>query len=334
MPATRYIPGLASRALVLRLYRMLRVPDKLTIGSRGSKLAMTQSRWVADELRRFHPKLEVDIVEIKTSGDKNLGVSLSAFGGKGAFTKELEDAILAGRCDIAVHSLKDLPTTLHEGLGVLCTPKREDTADVLIARSREHVAKGLPLPLLALSATVGTSSLRRRAQLASLRPDVQVVEFRGNVDTRLARLREGKADGCILAVAGVSRLGLVKVPHPGAEVDGMPCMFLLPPAWLPAAGQGALGIEGRAGDARIAKLLAPLNDSATMVATRAERAFLQALGVGCQAPVAALATVAGDALTLTGRVLSADGKAMVEHTSVGKAADPDVLGKTVAAKCG
>jgi hydroxymethylbilane synthase len=304
------------------------MPEKIVIGSRGSKLALTQSRWVADELRRFHPGLQVEIVEIRTTGDKNLGVSLSAFGGKGAFTKELEDAILAGTCDIAVHSLKDLPTTLPAGLRVLCTPVREDTSDLLIMRESRT------LKSLSKGAIIGSSSLRRRAQLARLRPDLKMIEFRGNVDTRLRKLRDGVADACILAAAGIRRLGLLWYTSAELLVDGFTAQPLIPPDWLPAAGQAALGIEGRALDDRVARLLAPLHDPGTFAATAAERAFLSKLGVGCQAPVAALAEPGdGRKLRLTGRILSTDGKTLVHRDATGSMDEPEDLGEAVARAC-
>ncbi len=283
--------------------------SKIVIGSRASKLAMTQSRWVADELRKHHPGLAVEIVEITTTGDRDQASALTVIGGKGAFTKELEEAILDGRCDIAVHSLKDLPTTLPDGLAILCTPPREDTRDVVIVREDLYGAKAQPLAFIPTGMTVGTSSLRRGAQLARLRGDVSVIEFRGNVDTRLRKLREGHAFACILAAAGLKRLGLLDEDR--MQVDGLPAHWLEPPEWYPAVGQGALGIEGRAGDQRVNELLAPLHDSATGIATAAERAFLRALGAGCNAPVGAIATAGRDAVSLIGCVLAQDGSQRV-----------------------
>jgi hydroxymethylbilane synthase len=282
---------------------------RLTIGSRASKLAMTQSRWVADELRKHHPGLTVEIVEITTTGDRDHVSALTVIGGKGAFTKELEEAILDGRCDIAVHSLKDLPTTLPDGLAVLCTPPREDTRDVVILREELPGAKAQALAFLPAGITVGTSSLRRRAQLARLRGDLKVIEFRGNVDTRLRKLREGQAFACILAAAGLKRLGLLDESR--MLVDGLPAHWLESPEWYPAVGQGALGIEGRAGDTRVQDILAALHHAATGQATAAERAFLRALGAGCNAPVGAIGQVEGSAVALTGCVLAQDGSQRV-----------------------
>lgn len=297
---------------------------KLIIGSRGSKLALTQSRQVADALRSFHPGLNVEIIEIKTIGDKNLGASLSELGGKGAFTKELEDALLDKRCDIAVHSLKDLPTTLPAGLRVLCTPAREDTRDVLICRT-DAAFKG-ELPFIGQGALVGTSSLRRRAMLANLRPDLHAIEFRGNVDTRLARLRDGKADAIILAAAGLKRLALIdEVEMRAAEFHAH---WL---SWLPAPGQGALGIEGREADVATTRLLAPLHDAATFAATTAERAFLNELGAGCQSPVGAIAVCPeGSSLRLEGCILSKDGKSRVQGHETGTIDSPEAAGRALA----
>ncbi|MBK8206508.1 MAG: hydroxymethylbilane synthase [Planctomycetes bacterium] len=300
--------------------------DKLIIGSRGSKLALTQSRQVANLLGSFHPGLVVEIVEIKTTGDKNLGASLSELGGKGAFTKELEDALLAGQCDLAVHSLKDLPTTLPDGLRILCTPAREDTRDVLLCRA-DSTFNG-EIPFLGERAIVGTSSLRRRALLANLRPDLHAIEFRGNVDTRLNKLRDGKADACILAAAGLKRLALLDEVE--MRVAEFKAHWL---DWPPAPGQGALGIEGRTGDVGTARLLAALHDAATFAATAAERAFLNELGAGCQAPVGAQAVCPeGSSLHIEGCILSKDGKTRIRGNEFGSIADPEVAGRALAQK--
>jgi hydroxymethylbilane synthase len=313
------------------------VTDRVTIGSRGSKLALTQSNWVADELRRFHPALEVEIVEFKTTGDIRLGASLSEIGGKGAFTKELEDALLDGRCDLAVHSLKDLPTELPAGLRIGCTPPREVVDDALVYRERLGTIDddSDPLGFLPEAAVVGTSSLRRRAQLLNARPDITVVEWRGNVDTRLDKLDKGEAHAIILAGAGLARLGLIDVTTRPDNVDSrFDALALKAPAWLPAVGQGALGIEVREGDTELLRLLTPLHDGPTFAATAAERAFLNRLGAGCMAPVGALGVVPeGSSLRLTGRVFSRDGATRIEHTAVGGLNEPEALGVKVAEWC-
>jgi len=311
--------------------------DKLIIGSRGSMLALTQSNWVADELRRFHPGLEVEIVQFKTTGDVNLGASLSELGGKGAFTKELEDALLLNKCDLAVHSLKDLPTVLPDGLRIGCTPPRETTEDTLVFARRLGTIDddSDPLVFLPEGATVGTSSLRRKAMLLAMRPDLKVIEFRGNVDTRLDKLEDKKADAIVLASAGLNRLGLLDITvRPDRVASTFDALALRAPGWLPAVGQGALGVEIRANDERTRQLLAPLHDAATYAATAAERAFLNRLGAGCQAPVAALSIAPeGSSLKLKGRVLALDGTQLVETQDEGEIGNPEQLGRRVADWC-
>mgnify|MGYP003382302583 CR=1 FL=1 len=199
----------------------------IKLASRGSTLALTQSRMISAALEKAHRGLRVEIVEIKTSGDVKLGQSLQAIGGKGAFTKELEDALLEKRADLAVHSLKDLPTTLPEGLTVGCTPPREDVADVLLLREHQPLNELTedPFHLLREKAVLGSSSLRRKAQALMHRADLKIIEFRGNVDTRLRKLEEGKADACLLALAGLKRLGLMD------SLDKRFGVFILPPSW-------------------------------------------------------------------------------------------------------
>ena len=311
--------------------------DKVIIGSRGSKLALTQSNWVARKLRSFHPELEVEIVEIKTTGDVKLGASLSEIGGKGAFTKELEDALLVEKCDLAVHSLKDLPTVLPEGLAIGCTPERETVDDALVFRERIGTVDedADPLSFLDEGAVIGTSSLRRKAQLLRARPDLKIVEWRGNVDTRLAKLGEGGADAIVLAGAGLNRLGLIDFSTRPDRVDSrFDSLALRAPAWLPAVGQGALAVEIREDDARLLKLLAPLHDAGTFAAVAAERAFLNRLGAGCVAPVGGLASVPeGSTIQLIGRVLSENGAECTEHAASGEIGKPAELGVQVAEWC-
>lgn len=284
---------------------------KLTIGSRGSLLALTQSKWVASQLMQKHDGLEVNIIEIQTTGDIKLAATLSELGGKGAFTLELEQAMLAGEVDLAVHSLKDLPTDLPEGLVLGCTPEREDPADALVFKDDPGEIAN-PLDALKQGATVGTSSLRRKAQLLAKRPDLNIIEFRGNVDTRLRKLEEGQADATLLAVSGLKRLGFWE----NNRIQGKFAAPLLEaPDWLPAVGQAALGIECRADDSNTLRLLEVLNHADTFKAITAERGFLNSLGVGCQAPVAALATVDGDRIEMTGRIYSEDGSKMIEQTA-------------------
>lgn len=275
----------------------------IRIATRGSPLALTQSRWVAGELQRLHPGLRVELIELKTTGDVKLGQSLTAIGGKGAFTKELEDALLDGRADLAVHSLKDLPTILPTGLELACTPPREETGDLVLLRDR--ACAGDPFATLPNGATVGSSSPRRKAQLLARRPDLNVVEFRGNVDTRLRKLGQGQADAILLAKAGLKRLGLLDGIEPLGARFGIHALD--GPVWLPAVGQGSLGIEVRADDTRLKQLLAPLHDAATWAEVTAERAFLRTLGAGCTAPVGAAARAQDGKIRMWGGVFSPDG---------------------------
>lgn len=299
----------------------------LKLASRGSALALTQSRMIAAALEQAHKGLRVEIVEIKTSGDVKLGQSLQAIGGKGAFTKELEDALLEKRADLAVHSLKDLPTTLPEGLTLGCTPPREDVADVLLLREHQPLNELTedPFHLLPKNAVVGSSSLRRRAQALMHRRDLRVIEFRGNVDTRLRKLEEGKADACLLALAGLKRLGLM------ASLDKRFGVFILPPHhWLPAVSQGCLGIECRADDKRTLELLASLHDAQTFACVSAERAFLHALGAGCTAPVGAHATFSSGSVTLAGALFAEDGSGARRGQAAGPASDAARVGAEAA----
>jgi hydroxymethylbilane synthase len=284
------------------------------IGTRGSRLARWQADWVADRLRAHHPGLEVTLVEIKTQGDRDRNSPLSAIGGTGLFTKEIQRALVDGEVDLAVHSLKDLPTRGPDGLTLGAVPPREDVADALIAPVHK-VLEALPV-----GARVGTSSLRRRAQLLHLRPDLDIRNLRGNVETRLAHAADGRLDAVLLAGAGLHRLGL----------EGRITRRLDPLAFLPAVGQGALGIECRADDAEVLDLLAPLDDPATRRATAAERRVLAELEGGCIIPLGAWARDDGDGLALDAAVLDPDGRDRVAARGVGSRNDPDALGREVA----
>jgi hydroxymethylbilane synthase len=291
----------------------------IRIGTRGSHLARWQADWVADRLRACHPGLKVDVVEIKTHGDRDRHSSLAAIGGAGLFTKEIQQALLDGVVDVAVHSLKDLPTQGPKELVLAAVPGREDVADALIAPVFRTLAS------LPARARVGTSSLRRRAQALYLRPDIEVVAIRGNVETRLNQALEGKLDGVILAWAGLHRLGL---DHHVTE-------RLEPPAFLPAVGQGALGIECR-DDTTTRCLLAPLDDPATHRAVLAERRTLSELEGGCVIPMGAWAREDdghdGKAvqLVLDAAVFDPDGRARIVGSLRGSPDDPDALGRRVA----
>ncbi len=280
-------------------------PRLLRIGTRASRLALWQAEHVAARLRAAHPGIAVERVEIVTAGDRVLDQALSRIGDKGLFTHELEDALRAGRIDLAVHSLKDLPTTLPADLGLGAVVEREDPRDALVSRG------GRRLDELPAGARIGTSSLRRRSQLLAQRPDLVVLDLRGNVPTRLDKLARGEADATVLARAGLLRLGL----------DGRIAEVLAPDVMLPAVGQGALGVEVRREDERVARLLASLDHAATRIATAAERALLARLEGGCQVPVGALGEIAGGRLRLRGLVADVDGSRVVREEIEGAAGD-------------
>ncbi|MDQ1612476.1 MAG: hydroxymethylbilane synthase [Pyrinomonadaceae bacterium] len=295
--------------------------DYFVIGSRGSKLALWQSEWVRARLAELRPGVEIRIEVIKTSGDVMLDVPLAVIGGKGVFTKELEEALLAEKIDLAVHSLKDLPTTLSDNLAINAITEREDARDALVLREGV-AAPDDSLRSLPPKAVIGTSSLRRQAQLKHLRPDVEIKDLRGNVDTRLRKLDEGGYDAIILASAGLRRLNFerrinVSITH--AEM-------------LPAVGQGALGIETRANDPRTAALVALLEHAPTRAACTAERALLFALGGGCQVPIAAHAVVSGDTLRLDALVAALDGSRVIRDSIEDDARHAARAGETLAAR--
>lgn len=284
--------------------------SSVVLGTRGSKLAVQQSEWVQAQLHKLAPHVTVTLQRIQTSGDKILDVPLAQIGGKGLFVKEIEEALLSGEIDLAVHSMKDVPTELPEGLAILCVPPREDPRDALISRD------GLLFHDLPRGAKIGTSSLRRQSQLLHARPDLTIALLRGNLDTRLRKLREGQYDAIVLAAAGLRRLAWA---HEITE-------YLSPQISLPAIGQGALGIEGRRDDLFIRSLLSGLNHASSMTAVLAERALLHRLQGGCQVPIAAHATVTGTGVRLEGLVSSVDGKELFRETADGTIEDPESIG--------
>jgi len=278
-------------------------PGMLVIASRGSQLALWQAHWVRDRLAELGYPSRIDI--IKTTGDKITDVPLAQVGGKGLFTKEIEEALLGGRADLAVHSLKDLPTELPPGLVLAATPEREDARDALVGKRLSDLARG---------AKLGTSSLRRAAQLRAVRPDLQIEPVRGNLDTRLRKLDEGQYDAIVLAAAGLKRLGW------GDRI----AEILEPDVVCPAVGQGALAIEtGESGLAACRQL----NHAATHAAVTAERALLGALGGGCQVPIGAHATVSGDRLTLSAVVVSPDGEKLVRDRADAGVTEAEQIGR-------
>jgi hydroxymethylbilane synthase len=282
----------------------------IRIGSRGSQLALWQANHIADALRALGHDVSIDI--IRTTGDRMQNMAFAAVGAKGMFTREIEDALLAGSIDLAVHSLKDLPTELGEAFTLAAIPPREDPRDVLVS---ERYGEFDALPA---GAVVGTSSLRRQAQLRARRPDLEYIEFRGNVDTRLAKLGQGKADAIILAAAGLERLQKTAVIRER----------FAPEVLCPSPGQGALAIECRAGDGAIHAALQPLEDGDTRMAITAERRCLAALGGGCLVPIGAYCHRDGDELSLRAVVASPDGRQMI--CAEGRHADAEVLGEQLA----
>jgi hydroxymethylbilane synthase len=286
----------------------------LRIGTRGSALALWQANHVADRLRPLAAPRPVELVLIQTTGDRVQDRPLAQIGGDGLFTKEIQRALLAGTADVAVHSLKDLPTLPVDGLVLAAVPLRGPTGDAFVSR-RHRAFDALPQ-----GAVIGTSSLRRRAQVLHRRPDLRLVDMRGNVETRLRKLAERDLDSLVLARAGLERLGLADA-----------ITEILDPSWmLPAVGQGALGLECRADDRETLGFLAALDDAPSRQAVLAERALLRALGGGCLVPIGAAAAVEGDSLTLRGAVLSPDGRQRVAGQTAGPVAEAEALGRRLA----
>ena len=288
---------------------------RLVIGTRGSKLALYQTNLVAGLLVAAHPGLEVHIRTIQTQGDATqaANIPLSSFGEKGIFAKELELALLNSEIDLAVHSMKDLAHTLPDGLCIAAVPSREDPRDALVGAALDSLPEG---------ARVGTGSVRRRALFQSRRPDLKLLEIRGNVDTRLRKLSEGQYDAICLAVAGLNRLGLQS--HIAETLDA---------SWFtPDPGQGALAIETRVDDAHTREIIAVLNDKTAELTTRAERAFLRAVGGSCQTPVGALAVLNGNVLTLSGMTAKPDGSEIKRAMETAPADLPEELGRRIAGK--
>jgi hydroxymethylbilane synthase len=291
--------------------------QNLVIGTRGSQLARWQANWAKSTLEQRHPDLNVEIRIVSTRGDRILDVALPKLGeqGKGLCTKELEDEMLAGQIDIAVHSLKDLPTEMTDGLHIAAISEREDVRDALVA------APGITsLAELKRGASVGTSSLRRQSQIRAVRPDLLLDPVRGNVDTRISKVDQGAFDAVILASAGLRRLRREDRITEYLSVDVV----------LPAVGQGALGIQTRADDARVNSFAKSLDDEASRLACLAERAFLKALGGGCLVPIAAHATIENTAMTISGLVASVDGAQMIRGTHSGQSDRPEEVGAALA----
>ena len=286
----------------------------LRIGTRGSNLALVQSEWVKKEVQSRHPGVRVELVTIKTKGDKILDAPLSRVGGKGLFVKEIEDALLKRDVDLAVHSMKDVPAELQKGLKLSVYPKREDPRDAFVSshfRGVEDLPQG---------ASVGTSSLRRSAQLLHMRSDLQIVPLRGNVDTRLRKLDNKEVQAIVLAAAGLRRLGL----------SDRITAALSPEVVLPAIGQGVLGLEVREDDQNTQDLISFLNDLETELAAKGERAFLRELEGGCQVPLAGYARVEKDRIVLDGMVAELDGSIILRQQRSGGKDKPEELGVALA----
>jgi hydroxymethylbilane synthase len=287
---------------------------EIIIGTRGSPLALWQASWVKERLEKKHPGLTCTLKKIKTSGDKITDVPLAMVGGKGLFVKEIEENLLVSEIDLAIHSMKDVPTRIPEGLHLPTVTRREDPRDVLISRS------GKPLRGLSAGSRLGTSSLRRMAQLLEHRPDLEFLPLRGNLDTRLRKLKSGGLDAIVVAAAGMRRMGW----------EGEITEYLDPEICLPAIGQGAIGIECRKGDGAIETLIDPLNDLSTKVAVTAERAVLRRLEGGCQVPIGAHAVFSSGILRLRGLVASLDGKRILRAEESGPPEEAESIGERLA----
>ena len=296
----------------IQLFRMWPLMDSgtITIGTRGSQLALWQANWVKQAINSHHADLTIELAIIKTKGDKILDVPLAKVGGKGLFVKEIEEALLDGRIDLAVHSMKDMPADIPGGLCIGAIPEREEPRDVLITRNR------LPLDELRRGARVGTSSLRRSAQLLRARPDITIVPLRGNLDTRLKKLESESMDAIVLAAAGVRRLGLAD--RITQIIDGS--------VMLPAVGQGALCIEVRENDSRIAPLVAVLDHLTTRQVVMGERAFLNRLEGGCQVPIAGHGYIDEKGYSLTGLVCDVDGSHQIKQSQTGPETRSEQIG--------
>ncbi len=308
--------GRFRRQTPLECIMPIAIPSRLVIASRQSRLAMWQAEYVRDFLLRLYPQCKIAILGLSTRGDEILDRSLSKIGGKGLFVKELENALATGDADLAVHSMKDVPMTLPEGFLLAAIGEREDARDAFVSNRYAGLAA------LPAGSIVGSSSLRRESQIRANFPQLVVEPLRGNVETRLKKLDDGRYAAIILAVAGLKRLGLASRIR--AELTPQSC--------IPAAGQGALGIEIVTGRAELAAQLAPFNHRDTEVCVRAERAVSRALGGSCQVPLGAHATLSGNTITLSAFVAMPDGSRMLTTVSTGNAAEPEALGLAAASE--
>jgi hydroxymethylbilane synthase len=288
--------------------------DKIRIGTRGSKLALVQAHLVEKLLLEAHPHIKIEIVIITTTGDRLIDRNLNEIGGKGLFIKEIEEALLNNSVDIAVHSMKDMTAFIPEAFEIPCMLKREDPRDALICKTASRI---IDLPQ---GATVGTSSPRRASQVLHMRPDLKIVPFRGNIDTRLLKLKENEADATFLAIAGINRCKISdKIIHIIDDKE-----------MLPAVAQGAIGIETRKNDENLKQMLIPLHDKETFIRVEAERAFLQEFDGSCRTPIAALAKIDGDDISVNFLIASMDGKEVLRTTRKGRTSEAKQLGKDAA----
>ncbi len=285
----------------------------ITVGSRGSRLAMRQTELMMAELSQRFPDRRFKVQEVHTTGDRRPEASLAAIGGQGVFVKELEAALRARRVDLAVHSLKDVPAEVGPGLVLAAVTERADVRDAVVSRGQRRLAE------LPAGSRVGTGSLRRAVQMRALRPDLEVVDLRGNVDTRLHKVEDGMVDAAILAAAGLARLGYLQRAAELLDTDAM----------LPAIGQGALTLEARADDAEVMEMASALDHRDTRLAVTAERAFLARLGGGCRLPMAALGVVEGDSLRLRGLIADPEGRRLLRGEVAGPASDAEALGASL-----
>ncbi|MBT4511761.1 MAG: hydroxymethylbilane synthase [Chloroflexi bacterium] len=289
--------------------------EHLRIGSRGSKLAVIQAEYVRDQLVSLNPGVEFEMVTVTTTGDQNTTVSLEKLGGEGVFVKELEEALLKKQIDIAVHSLKDMLTTIPENLRLAAVPQRVDPRDVIISPAEK-------LAELPAGAKIGTGSQRRAVQIRALRSDIEICGLRGNIDTRIRKAFSDELDGIVMAAAALIRLGM----------EDRISEYLSTEDFIPAVGQGALGIEIRANDARTYEIVAPLDHQPSCQCVTAERSFLRALGGGCRAPIAALGIVEDEKLSLNGIVSDPQGNTILHASIEGSASEPERVGRELAAK--
>ncbi len=289
---------------------------KLRIGTRGSALALWQAEYVESALKRIYPNLETERIIIKTEGDRDRKSSLTQIGGQGVFTKTIEQALLQERIDVAVHSLKDLPSTMSDGLTIAAVPPRAPVEDVLISRD------GKTLDEMPQGAKIATGSIRRRCQLLALRPDLQMADLRGNIHTRLRKLHEQNLDGIIMARAALERLGIRDVPY----------QIFAPEVMIPSVGQAAIGVQIRSDDLSVGRLVAALNDQATYQCVMAERTVLRELDTGCQFPMGAYGKITDGQMHLTAFVGSVDGKQIIRATEVGQPTRFKELGHRLAQK--